>query len=111
MGALTLVCSWGYLLGFALFAPVALPAGGLDRRQLLICHRERAGPWLVANSSFLRSSPFIEAPSLRSIEFGTPLRVVRRWQNSEGKKWLQVQTTSHSFIDCDCDVTRGWMNV
>lgn len=69
---------WAALLGFALFAPAALPAGGADRRLPLLRRRELPQePLLSQRSCTLRTSPRCQAPALAHLEPGSPMRVLR----------------------------------
>ena len=89
MGALL---RWSWLLGVALMAPAALPAGGGDCRQPQLRRRSGSGPLHLNAESPLRLSPLAVAPRLRTLPGGTPLRLLRRWSGSDGQDWLQVQT-------------------
>ena len=86
------VLRWSWLLGVALMAPAALPAGGGDCRQPQLRRRSGSGPLHLNAESPLRLSPVAVAPRLRTLPGGTPLRLLRRWSGSDGQDWLQVQT-------------------
>lgn len=81
------------VLGFALFAPAALPAGGAERRAVEVRRRQSQEPLLAADSLALRCAPEQQAPVLRRLPAGEPLQVLRRWRSPRGRQWLQVQTT------------------
>lgn len=96
---------WAALLGFALFAPAALPAGGADRRLPELRRRESAQePLLNPQRCSLRASPRCHAPALAQLEAGSPMRVLRTWLEPGGRRWLQVAT-----IGPTGRVTRGWV--
>ena len=95
---------WSWLLGVALMAPAALPAGGGERRQPQVRRREGAGPMHTAGNTVLQLSPLAVAPRLRTLAPGTSLRFIRHWSASDGQDWLQVQTLSG-------DPQRGWLRV
>ncbi len=105
------VVHWGCLLGVALIAPVSLPAGGAERRNPEIRQRERSGPFLLSESCVLRSSPYVEAPSLSTLEVGTPLRILRCWHSPDGNSWLQVKIPFSEFVGLDSQARRGWVSV
>ena len=98
------VLRWSWLLGVALMAPAALPAGGADRRQLQPRRRVAFGPLHTVTDQPLRLSPLAVAPRLRTLKAGSSLRLLRRWSAADGQDWLQVQTLSG-------DQTRGWLRV
>ena len=102
---------WGWVLGVALLAPAALPAGGGERRQPEIRRSDSSGPLFAGTSCELRVSPLAVAPSLRRLAVGTPLNVLRRWHGDDGKDWLQVQIASGSGECLAGVVRRGWLNV
>jgi hypothetical protein len=81
------------VLGFALVAPAALPAGGADCRSVEVRRRQSREPLLAAGSLDLRCAPEQQAPVLTRLPSGEPLQVLRRWRSPRGRQWLQVQTT------------------
>ncbi len=111
MGVMTLVMRWGWVLGVALLAPVALPAGGGELNPAKIRRREFASPLLAGDRCALRTSPFSLAPSLRTLELGTPLKVLRFWKNEDGNEWIQVNVNSVNFAEMPCCAKRGWISV
>ncbi|QCH15052.1 SH3 domain-containing protein [Synechococcus sp. CB0101] len=92
---------WGAVLAFALFAPVALPAGGADRRQPEVRRRTTGEPLLSTSSHALQAAPDQQAPSLAQIHADQPLRVVRSWREHGGEQWVQVHAGDR----------RGWLAV
>jgi hypothetical protein len=91
------------LLGFALFAPASLPAGAGDRRQPEVRRRQAREPWLSTRPMALHCAPRCQAPVLRSLEPGVPLRVLRSWLAPNGRRWLQVEATTAA------GPSRGWL--
>ena len=101
---------WSWLLGVALLAPAALPAGGADRRLPEVRRRDGGGPLISGSHDLLHASPRVNAPSLRRLDLGTPLRVLRRWRCENGEEWLQVQVASTVGTEHPGAVQRGWMH-
>ncbi|MGB5241309.1 MAG: SH3 domain-containing protein [Prochlorococcaceae cyanobacterium] len=99
-----------WLLGFALIAPAALPAGGAERRSPELRRRQGQEPWLVdglsATDLALRCSPHHQAPCLIHLEQGEPLRLLRTWSEPGGRRWLQVQAQTSLQGAGPC---RGWL--
>jgi len=85
---------WVALLGFALIAPVTLPAGGADRRLPEVRRRQAGEPLLSAGARSLQASPEHQAPALARLSGDEPLRVLRRWQSPAGDHWLQVEAAA-----------------
>ncbi len=97
---------WAALLGFALLAPAALPAGGGDRRLPEVRRRQSAlEPLLSSACQSLRCAPERQAPVLARVDAGVPMRVLRQWFSPQGRRWLQVEATSACGRP-----SRGWMS-
>ena len=80
------------LLGFALLAPAALPAGGGERRMPEVRRRHSAVDPLISSGCLsLRCAPERRAPVLAEVDAGVPLRVLRHWLSPQGRRWLQVE--------------------
>lgn len=83
---------WAALLGFALLAPAALPAGGGDRRLPEVRRREsRREPLVSGADTRIHCAPRAQAPVLARLEPGVPLRVLRQWLSPGGTRWWQVE--------------------
>ena len=96
---------WAALLGFALFAPAALPAGGAERRLPELKRRESAEePLLSSFRCSLHCSPLRQAPVLVDLAPDMPLRVLRTWLEPGGCRWIQVATVAPTGRP-----TRGWL--
>ena len=95
-GFLLALPSWrlAALLGLALIAPAALPAGGAERRQPELRRRQAGDPLLATGPLALRTAPRQQAPALTRLEAGEPLELLRSWWSPSGRRWLQVQTAA-----------------
>ena len=97
--------TWAALLGIALFAPAALPAGGGQRHLPEMRRRESSRePLLNPTRCALRASPRSQAPPLRALEAGMPLQVLHTWIEPGGRRWLRVATASPVG-----GASRGWL--
>lgn len=96
------------ILGFALIAPAALPAGGAERRPIELRRRQSLqDPWLLSDAGVLQCAPCSVAPALVPIQPGQPLRVIRGWLAPTGRQWLQVEASS----SLAAGPIRGWLAV
>lgn len=96
---------WAALLGFALLAPAALPAGGGERRLPEVRRRQSAlEPLLSSACLSLRCSPEHQAPVLARVDAGVPLRVLGSWRSPHGHRWLRVVSSGRSGKQA-----RGWL--
>ena len=105
------ILGWGLLLSFALLAPVSLPAGGISQSNLAIKRLNDRDSRFAGNKCYLRASPSLDSPSLRTLCAGTPIRVLRIWHAPDGGHWVQVKLISINFTGVIGSVTRGWVNV
>lgn len=97
---------WTALLGFALLAPAALPAGGGERRIPEVRRRQSAlEPLLSSACQSLRCAPQCRAPVLARVDADVPLRVLRQWFSPHGHRWLQVELPAGA----DMPRRRGWL--
>ncbi|MEY2644291.1 MAG: hypothetical protein RLZZ611_940 [Cyanobacteriota bacterium] len=97
---------WAALLGFALIAPVSLPAGGAERRQPEVRRRQPGEPLLPTSLRSLQASPERQAPVLARLSADQPLRVLRSWRGAGGERWLQVETGGGGAA---APARRGWL--
>ena len=104
--ALPISWRWAALLGFALFAPVTLPAGGGDRRLPEVRRREAGDPLLPAAVRSLRAAPERQAPALTRLAADEPMRVLRHWRTAGGERWVQVEVAPHQGA---AGGRRGWL--
>ncbi|KGG36007.1 hypothetical protein EV11_1031 [Prochlorococcus sp. SS52] len=100
------------MLILALVAPIALPAGGANRNKNECVYSQSKGFYFAGDSCFLLSSPSLKASSLRNLEVGTPLKILRIWENEEGESWAQVKLLNYNLDDISTqEVARGWISV
>jgi len=96
---------WAALLGFALLAPAALPAGGAQARGLELRRRVGAEEPLVSYTDVaLLCAPQPEAPVLVALESGLPLTLLRAWRAPNGQRWLRVSARGPGDR-----AMRGWL--
>ncbi len=111
MSSFSFVLRWLWVLSVALLIPVSLPAGGAQKNNLKIHAREYCAPVLANDSCELLASPSIMAPRLRTLQIGTPMRILRVWEGEDGKNWIHVQVASNDAIELTYSVNRGWLSV
>ena len=106
----TVMLRWSWLLGVSLIGPVALPAGGAERRLPQIRRQQGSSPLLSCSDCMLHSSPLVAAPALRRLEIGTPLQLLRHWRSEDGSNWIQVKVTSGHPLTDAVERQRGWIH-
>ena len=103
---------WGCLLIIALFAPIALPAGGAIGGETEVVSNKETKSCFAGDSCAILPSPSFSAFPLRSIALGTPLRILRIWHSHDGDRWVQVQLKNSDLIQLPSSTaSRGWINV
>ena len=102
---------WGWLLGIALLAPAALPAGGAQFSPPQVRRRKLCDPLLAPNECFLRGTPCKVAPVITNLRIGTPMRIMRFWNNGKGESWLHVQVLALDRNSGITSFSHGWLNV
>ncbi len=111
MPAINTFLRWGWLLGVALCAPVTLPAGGGERRYSQIRIQYSSNLFLAEDDEILRSSPITFAPSLRTLDMGTPIYILDSWESEDGGNWIRVKLYSNNLIGDAATARHGWLNV
>ena len=99
------------LIFFALFGPITLPAGGiqktLNQDQLLNNTKEI----LLSSDTSLYSFPEINAKELLVLDIGTTLSVLRNWKVRESEIWFRVELASNQLLDDPNKITKGWIKM
>jgi len=99
---------WSWLLCIGLVAPTTLPAGGAQ--ESIIQHRKNnIGSPIIALKEFnLLSSASNNSSILTRVKSGTPVKVLKVWDENRSVQWLLVnvlyQNSSQLFYK------RGWVN-
>jgi len=100
---------WTWLLGIALVAPTALPAGGAQK-SIIQQNRNNIGSPIIAMREFnLLSSASFDSSILTKVKVGTPVNVIKVWYSANGGKWLLVNVLSQNFYQIFNK--RGWVNI
>ena len=110
IGLISVIVSWSCLLGLALFTPTALPAGGSEKYFSVIRRRHANEPLIAHEGCQIFVSPFSVSPALLRLKQGTPLRVLRSWQSSDGSYWIYVEAFSETKNFLRDELIRGWLN-
>ena len=110
MLAMNSALRWTCVLGIALFLPLALLARDRESLQPNVCFSDYSNPILISQDCSLQATPFVYASSLRTINVGTPLQVLRMWKSEDGQEWFHVQIVSNERMEFSSFVRRGWLN-
>tara|TARA_Y100001978_G_scaffold76615_1_gene68814 strand:+ start:442 stop:771 length:330 start_codon:yes stop_codon:yes gene_type:complete len=99
------------LISFALFAPIYLPAGGIQKKlNDLSCFNKSKEIVLNTNCS-VYIMPDLYSKKLRYFKTGSTLLILRHWINSDNDRWFRVQAPNNIFIDNSNKPIKGWIKV
>tara|TARA_Y100000589_G_C26991657_1_gene562869 strand:- start:469 stop:798 length:330 start_codon:yes stop_codon:yes gene_type:complete len=99
------------LISFALFAPIYLPAGGIQKNlNNLSCFNKSKEIVLDSNIN-VHVMPDLYSKKLRYLKTGSSLLILRKWINSNNDKWLRVQAPNNIFIDNSNKPLKGWIKI
>ena len=109
MNLVSTFIAWTWLLGIALVVPTALPAGGAQKS--IIQHRESniRSPLIALKEFNLLSSASNNSSILTSVRAGTPVNILKVWDNNDGQKWLLVNVLSQDFYQFF--YKKGWVKI
>tara|TARA_B100000579_G_scaffold105907_1_gene84329 strand:+ start:234 stop:572 length:339 start_codon:yes stop_codon:yes gene_type:complete len=109
MNLISTFITWIWLLGFSLVVPTSLPAGGSQKSN--IQHRENyiSSPLIAFKEFNLLSSASIDSSILTRVQAGTPVNVLKVWDNADQEKWLLVNVLNQNFHQFFYQ--RGWVNI
>jgi len=99
------------LISFALFAPVYLPAGGIQKNLNILSCFNKAKEIVLNSNSTIYITPDVYSKKLRHLKIGSTLVILRHWNTSTKDRWFRVQTTNNIFSDNLNKPMRGWMKV
>ena len=99
------------LISFALFAPIYLPAGGIQKNLNDTSCFNKSNEIVLATNHSVYIMPNLYSKKLRNLKTGSTLLVLRRWINSNNDRWFRVQAPNNIFIDNSNKPVKGWIKV
>ena len=99
------------LISFALFAPIYLPAGGIQKNLNNLSCFNKAKEIVLDSNCDIYSMPDLYSKKLRHLKTGSTLLILRYWINSNNDKWFRVQTSNNIFSGNSNKPMRGWIKV
>tara|TARA_Y100000589_G_C26643165_1_gene422896 strand:+ start:75 stop:404 length:330 start_codon:yes stop_codon:yes gene_type:complete len=97
------------LISFALFGPIYLPAGGIQKNLNDISLLNKSKEIILGSNCSIFSMPIQNSKELRLLKTGSSLLILRHWINSDNDKWLRVQLSNNIFIDDSNKPLKGWI--
>ena len=99
------------LISFALFAPIYLPAGGIQKNLNNFSCFNKAKEIVLDSNCSVYIMPDLYSKKLRYLKAGSTLFVLRHWITSNNDRWFRVQTSNNIFADNSNKPMRGWIKV
>ncbi len=97
------------LISFALFAPIYLPAGGIQKNlNNFSCFNKSKEIVLDSNCS-VHIMPDLYSKKLRYLKTGSTLLILRQWMTSNNDTWFRVQISNNIFSDNLNKPIKGWI--
>tara|TARA_B100000212_G_C26992725_1_gene371495 strand:- start:167 stop:496 length:330 start_codon:yes stop_codon:yes gene_type:complete len=99
------------LISFALFAPIYLPAGGIQKNLNNLSCFNKAKEIVLDSNSNIYVMPDLYSKKLRHLKTGSTLLILRQWKTLNNDRWFRVQTSNNIFINNSNKPIRGWIKV
>ena len=99
------------LISFALFAPIYLPAGGIQKNLNNLSSFNKAKEIVLDSNCTIYIMPDLYSKKLRHLKTGSTLLILRDWINSNNDRWFRVQISNNIFVDNSDKPMRGWIKV
>ena len=98
------------LIIFALFGPITLPAGGIQKslNQYKVLNNREI---ILATDISLYSFPERDAKKLMVLDSGTSITILRHWKVNEKEIWVRVKLASNKILDNPNKTTKGWIKM
>ena len=100
---------WACLLSISLVVPTSLPAGGSQKSTIQNSQNNIGSPLIALKDFNLLSSASNNSSILTRVQAGTPVSVLKVWDNNDDGKWLLVNVLSQNFYQLF--YKRGWVNI
>ena len=99
------------LISFALFAPIYLPAGGIQKNLNNLSCFNKSKEIILDSNCTIHVRPDLYSKKLRYVKTGSTLLILRDWVTSNNARWFRVQISNNIFADDLNKPMRGWIKV
>ncbi len=99
------------LIGFALIAPITLPAGGIQRNlneSSILCKSKEI---ILDERCSLYTFPRLNAKKLMTLDSGYSLSILRQFVVNERDIWARVELSTNRIIEHPGKITKGWIKM
>ena len=99
------------LISFALFAPIYLPAGGIQRSLNDLYDVTNSNEIILSTKCSIYCFPELNSKKLRSFKSGTSLAILKYWNSEDNHSWIRVKLKKNVFFDDLSKPSRGWIKI
>ena len=99
------------LIGFALVGPITLPAGGIQRNLDEYNTFNNSKEIVLNESCSLYTYPRNNAKTLKVLNSGSSLSILRKWVVNERDIWARVELATNRFSEDPTITTKGWIKM
>ena len=99
------------LISFALFAPIYLPAGGIQKKLNDLSCFNKSKEIILNSNCNIYIMPNLYSKKLRYLNAGSTLLILRYWKSTNNDKWFRVQAPNNVFIDNLNKPIKGWIKL
>ena len=99
------------LIIFALFGPVTLPAGGIQKNLNPDKDLKNNKEITLGSETPLYSFPDIDAKKLMVLDSGTSITILRDWNVNERDSWIRVELATNRVLEDPNKITKGWIQM
>ena len=99
------------LISFALFAPIYLPAGGIQKNLNNFSCFNKSKEIVLDSNYDVYIMPDLYSKKLRYLKTGSSLLILRRWITANNERWFRVQISDTIFSDNSNKPIKGWIKV
>ena len=99
------------LISFALFGPIYLPAGGIQKNLNENSFFNKSKEIVLNSKCSIYVTPSNNSKELISLRPGASLSILRYWINSNNDKWFRVQLSNNIFTDNSYKPRKGWIKI
>tara|TARA_B100000212_G_C26998481_1_gene373878 strand:- start:183 stop:509 length:327 start_codon:yes stop_codon:yes gene_type:complete len=99
------------LITFALFAPIYLPAGGIQNNLNNRSYSNKSQEIVLNTNCNVHIMPNLYSKKLRCLKTGSTLLILRHWRTSNNDRWLRVKLPDSIFVNNSNKAIKGWIKV
>ena len=99
------------LISFALFGPITLPAGGIQKSLNSYQFLSNTKESILGLRTPLYSCPEIDSKKLMVLDSGTSITILRDWKINETEIWFRVELAANKILDHPNKITKGWIKI